>query len=234
MPDEVSRSQRRPAPDGHAAILCRVSVPGTLPPSLSWRFVVNETLTIVLPVYNAERHLSRMVRDILELAVGCRHDVRVAIVDDGSTDDTFEIACSLERTYPQLSVLRQPFQRGLGPALDRVRRALGATFVLAHDGVSPLDLAELARNLQDDLQTTPSEMAEERRGSRRFASIAALHSQMAQAHRNITTFRWLQLEDRTAPRRQTRPVRPLADSASAPMPAPVGNELLSEYWHASR
>jgi glycosyltransferase involved in cell wall biosynthesis len=169
---------------------------------------VDEPLTIVLPCYNTERTVRQTVIGILELAVAARQPLRVAIVDDGSIDDTFEVACELARLFPQVEVMRQPFQRGLGPALDRVRRTLGATRVLAHDGTSPVDLTELGRLLREagDAATIDADRAtDEPRGSRRFAAIAALNAQMQRTHRTITSFRWLQLDDRTVPRRQSSP-----------------------------
>ena len=165
---------------------------------------MDSPLTIVLPVHNAERQLKSMVEAILELTTHSAREVCVAIVDDGSTDDTFETACALACTYPQIAVLRQPFQRGIGPALDRVRRALGAKLALVHDGCSPLDLGELDRQMKAASLTSRGDQQEQARGSRRFASLVALHSQMAQAHRRIGSFRWLSLEGPSTPRRSSR------------------------------
>lgn len=169
---------------------------------------MTEPLTIVLPMHNAERSLQRTVHDILELAGAAERELQIAIVDDGSTDDTYEIACELARAYPQVHVVRQPFQRGLGPALDRARREFQLTEAIVHDGVSRIDLSELARLLD----THAGEMRPEAsRSDVRFGAVALLDARLQQAHRALTSFRWLRMEERVAPRRQAaRPIAPLA------------------------
>lgn len=176
---------------------------------------MNEPLTIVLPMHNAERRLKAMVEGILEVATPTMREVRIAIVDDGSTDDTFEAACSLANVYPQISVLRQPFQRGIGPALERVQRLLGATQALVHDGSSALDLGELDRQLKAACQANQGDSLESGRGSRRFASLAALHSQLNDAHRWVASFRWLSLEVPSPARRSLRHLTSMPDMVSA-------------------
>src|SRR5262245_28185529 len=111
-----------------------------------------------------------MIASILELANGPHRRLTLAIVDDGSTDDTFETACELARDFPQVRVFRQPFQGGLGPALDDVRQRLGIGEAIVHDGVGPIDLAQLSALLNDGA-ALPAAMADEHRGSRRFAAV---------------------------------------------------------------
>jgi hypothetical protein len=105
---------------------------------------VDSAVTIVLPVHNAERTLRPMITRILDLAAAPTRRLMVAIVDDGSTDETFEAACELARDYPQVRVFRQPYQQGLGPALEQVRLKLSVEEVIVHDGVGPIDLDELS------------------------------------------------------------------------------------------
>jgi glycosyltransferase involved in cell wall biosynthesis len=151
---------------------------------------VSSPVTIVLPVHNAERTLRPMIASILELANAPQRRLTIAIVDDGSTDDTFETASELARDYPQVRVFRQPFQGGLGPALEDVRQRLGVSEAIVHDGVGPIDLSQLAAFA-------------EHRGSRRFAAVSALNTRMASAHRSIMSFHWLKLAEPARPRRRT-------------------------------
>lgn len=171
---------------------------------------MNSPLTIVLPVYNVERSLRRVVARVLELTEIAARRLRLVVVDDGSTDGTYEAACELARQFPQLEIIRQPFRRGIGPALEQVRRRIGASQVISHDGVSPVDVDELAALLLssregDEKVTRPrvEETAAEGRGSRRFSAVSTLHAQMAQAHR-AASFRWLELEEIPAPRSTLR------------------------------
>jgi hypothetical protein len=169
-------------------------------------FAVSSPVTIVLPVHNAERTLRPMIASILELANAPQRRLTIAIVDDGSTDDTFETASELARDYPQVRVFRQPFQGGLGPALEDVRQRLGVSEAIVHDGVGPIDLSQLAALLNEGA-AAPAAAADaafaEHRGSRRFAAVSALNTRMASAHRSIMSFHWLKLAEPARPRRRT-------------------------------
>ena len=185
---------------------------------------MNSPVTIVLPVYNVERTLRRVVARILELTEIAARRLRVVVVDDGSTDGTYEAACELARQFPQINVLRQPFRRGIGPALEEVRRRLGAGQVVAHDGVTPIDVDELATLLtnsteHDETVTGPTakDASDQGRGSRRFAAVSTLHARMAEVHR-AASFRWLQLDEPPAPRRKRPLPSPATNAASGLVP----------------
>ncbi len=170
---------------------------------------MSSPVTIVLPVHNSERTLRPLVARILELAIAPQRRLTLAIVDDGSTDDTFETACELARDFPQICVFRQPYQGGLGPALEDVRRQLGVAEAIVHDGVGPIDLGELAAMLRESAAPAPvsyESTPAEHRGSRRFAAVTALNARMATAHRAITSFKWLKLAEQARPRRVAIPL----------------------------
>lgn len=185
---------------------------------------MDSAVTIVLPVYNAERTLRPMITRILELASSPARRLIVAIVDDGSTDETFEAACELARDFPQLRVFRQPYPQGLGPALEQVRLKLRVAEVIVHDGVGAIDMDELSAMLT----AAPSRAAamaqdapDEGRGSRRFAAVAALNARMAEAHRAVGSFHWLRLAEAARPRRKYAPLPPLG--ADSPPTVPLGS-----------
>ena len=167
---------------------------------------MDQPLTVVLPVHNRERQLRSSVQDILDLVQTIRRPMQIVIVDDGSTDDTYETACELAQQYPQLHVFRQSIRQGVGAALELVRNRLAVEMVLVHDGVSIIDATQLQNALQTDDRAhqvvqragTTTESA----GSRRFSAVRALHNQMEQVHRLATSFRWIQLERPMVPRRR--------------------------------
>lgn len=169
---------------------------------------MNPAITIVLPVHNAERTLRSTLMGILELAETAARNLCVAVVDDGSTDGTYEVACELARMYPQVRVFRQAYQCGLGAALDQVRRTLGVGQVIAHSGLAAVDVAELAAVLAappGSRSSTPSTAPDPHigaRGSRRFASMAATNARPA-AQRSVASFRWLRLDEPPTPRRRS-------------------------------
>ncbi len=184
--------------------------------------LVDSAVTIILPVHNVEGSLRPLVSRILDLAMTSHRRLTLAIVDDGSTDETFEAACELARDFPQVRVFRQPYQGGLGPALDEVRKRLSIDEAIVHDGVGPLNFDELASLLASESTATASAAADvashEGRGSRRFAAVTALNARLAEAHRSIASLHWIKLADQPRPRRRT------AVLAQLP-PAPVTFDL---------
>lgn len=162
---------------------------------------------IVLPVHNRERTLRPEVLRILDLAEILHRRVVVAIVDDGSRDGTYETACELARQYPQVRALRQRHQRGLGAALEQVRVRLGAEQVVAHDGVTAIDLEELAEMLSAPARQQPAAAelfaphGAETCGSRRMISPRSTAASCVPAPRSLGSFRWLRLDEPVRPRR---------------------------------
>ena len=72
----------------------------------------NQSLSIILPVCNAESKLARVVHQLLEVTSDLASNLELMIVDDGSTDDTAEIAMELCRQYPQVKTMRYAAQAG--------------------------------------------------------------------------------------------------------------------------
>ena len=187
---------------------------------------MDKPLTVVLPMRNRERELRSEVLDILELGHATRATIEVIIVDDGSVDETYETACEVARTYPQVCVFRQTIRQGLAAALDLVRHRTTAEMVVVHDGVSVVDTAQLKSLLEIDPIDVTDVRSEIRTsatvdscGSRRFAPIRELHNSMEQAHRYVLGFCWMQLEDRLIPRRCPNNVE------SAPMESGFRSEV---------
>ena len=185
---------------------------------------MHSTATIVLPVHNRERTLRPEVLRILDLAEILHRRVVVAIVDDGSRDGTYETACELARQFPQVRVLRHPYQRGLGAALEQVRLRLGAQQVVAHDGIAAIDLDELADLLAAPEEpsstnlSTLRETATEPCGSRRFATPTAHNFRLPAPPRALASFRWLGLDEPVKPRRIRGAHSPASTAVDDPLP----------------
>jgi len=73
---------------------------------------VHRSLTVLLPVRNAQSTLTDRVMQTLETAAEMAERFEIVIVDDGSTDDTSEVAFELARDFPQVRAVRHG--RGLG------------------------------------------------------------------------------------------------------------------------
>ena len=81
---------------------------------------MNPSLSVILPLYNAEATLARQVGQLLDVLPDLATRFEILVVDDGSTDHTDEIAHDLRQQYPQLKIARSdashsgPTQRAPG------------------------------------------------------------------------------------------------------------------------
>lgn len=166
--------------------------------------MVNRSLTIVLPVYNGESRLVECVRPLLDLASELTNRFTILIVDDGSTDDTSAVAQELTSRYPQVSLRRNRQRRGLGPIVSMVRQRVASDVVIVHDGVTPIDPAQVRRLWQQSFATAP-EPIDHRCDVRDLALVRVTHDAMASAHDRLIGFHLLQ------------PTRTPSDSSVGPM-----------------
>jgi glycosyltransferase involved in cell wall biosynthesis len=104
---------------------------------------VQSSLTVVLPVHNAERSLRRDILDVLDAAAELTSDVEVLVVDDASTDDSFETASEMSRQYRQVRVLRRSRRQSLQETLREVRASIRSDVVIVHDGSSRVNPNQL-------------------------------------------------------------------------------------------
>ncbi len=79
---------------------------------------MKKSLGILLPVYNAQHSLAGGVAKLLDVLPEWSDRFSLYIVDDGSLDDTVEIAYELAACYPQLDIIRHPVRLGLSEAIQ--------------------------------------------------------------------------------------------------------------------
>ncbi len=180
--------------------------------------------TIVLPVHNGERDLQRRVAAVLEVAADLDLDVRVAVVDDGSVDQTYEAACELSRIFPQVAALRQPVRSGLKAVLERVARKHPGASAVVHNGVDPID-AGLLRSMLEQMTRRGAAPASDRspsRGSRRFRDMHRLQESMERAHRSPGMFVSVRLDHSESERPREAGLVPVPPSALSGPSMPTG------------
>lgn len=94
-----------------------------------------ERLILVMPAFNEAENIQRTLEEWLPVVEAVGPDSRLLLVDDGSRDATFSIACEIARTHPALLPVTQK-NAGHGAAvLNGYRRALelGADYVFQTD-----------------------------------------------------------------------------------------------------
>lgn len=129
-------------------------------------------ISVVVPVLNEEESLSLLYEQLVEALTEAGYDYEIIIIDDGSTDRSFEILCELQAHDKHLRVVR--FRRNYGQT---------AAFVAGFDRAQ----GELVITIDADLQNDP-------------ADIPALVSKMNEGYDVVSGWR-LNRQDRFLDRR---------------------------------
>ena len=80
---------------------------------------LNRSLTVLLPVRDAQSTLAATVTEILEMASDLSERFELLIIDDGSSDATSEVARELSRHYPQIRTVRHASRWARKPPCER-------------------------------------------------------------------------------------------------------------------
>jgi hypothetical protein len=96
-----------------------------------------QTLSVVLTVHNAEKTLAAQVTRLLDVLPDVANRFELLIVDDGSTDQTEEVAHELARDFPQLTVARHAKRLGQEAAAQTARSRTTGEILLLHEPSVP-------------------------------------------------------------------------------------------------
>jgi cellulose synthase/poly-beta-1,6-N-acetylglucosamine synthase-like glycosyltransferase len=107
--------------------------------------ILNRSLSVLLPVHNVQRSLCGSVLEILDLLAELTSRFELVIVDDGSTDGTWDVAQELARSYPQVRLLRFREKREFSRSVHQVIHAVHGDVVISHDGETTIDAGQIAR-----------------------------------------------------------------------------------------
>lgn len=92
---------------------------------------MERSLTVLLPVQNAQAGLAAAVHDLLDVLPELTHQFEVLIVDDGATEAASETAHDLAKDFPQVRVVRQGSGSGREVAVQLgLQRSQGDVVVL--------------------------------------------------------------------------------------------------------
>jgi glycosyltransferase involved in cell wall biosynthesis len=135
---------------------------------------VKPSVTVLLPIHNAQHRLENHVAEILDVLPELTNCFELLIIDDGSSDDSFDVARHLSLKYPQVSALRHPSRLGLAHAVRSGLEQTEGDLVLVGDeqhGVRADDL----RRLWDSYTAQPAaeEPGEDQSSSARTTAARA-------------------------------------------------------------
>ncbi len=102
------------------------------------------TLSLILPIRNAQHQLARQVQQLLELAPELTSRFEVLLIDDHSTDLTGEIASDISREFPQVRYMRQSGKGFAVGAKEAAAAATGEIIITLEPGLG-MNSAELRR-----------------------------------------------------------------------------------------
>ena len=93
-------------------------------------------ITIVIPAFNESKKIARDIKAACDFAIENKFDAEIIVVDDGSTDNTYDIAANCQ-TPPKvkLSVIRLPQNKGKGYAVRTgINESIGDYVMFADSG----------------------------------------------------------------------------------------------------
>lgn len=107
--------------------------------------VTNLSLSVVLPIFNGERTLARKVSQLLEILPDLTTNFEILIINNGSTDNTEEIAFEQARLFPQVHVARHSLRRGPHGVLETGLAETANEIVFVQDEHAEIDSGKLLR-----------------------------------------------------------------------------------------
>jgi glycosyltransferase involved in cell wall biosynthesis len=102
-----------------------------------------KSITVIFPAYNEEQNIRSAIARAVDAMRPRFHVFELLIIDDGSTDRTGEIAEDLAKTYPEVTVIRNRQNLGLGETLYRGFQCARGELVIQNAMDYPLDLRDL-------------------------------------------------------------------------------------------
>jgi len=105
------------------------------------------TVTVVVPLYNEGKSIYDTIVSLVKLDYPA-DKLSVTIVDDCSTDDSYEWACKGARDFPNVKVLRNPYNMGKRKGINHAVREATSEIIVSVDSdviIYPTALRELIK-----------------------------------------------------------------------------------------
>jgi glycosyltransferase involved in cell wall biosynthesis len=113
---------------------------------------VFKKLSVLVAVYNEEATLWSCVQAVLWTQLPLGLAMEVILVDDASTDKSWEIAQNLADAYPEVRIFRQPRNMGKGAAIRRAVAEMSGDLAILQDADLEYDPADYPRLLRPILE----------------------------------------------------------------------------------
>jgi len=139
----------------------------------------NTTLSILIPVYNEQSFLARIVDRVLAAPVPENMTKELVIVNDASTDRTAEVLRDLCVKHPEIRVFEQPFNQGKGAAIRRAIKEMTGQYAIIQDADLEYDPNDYLAVLQPLVKGYADAVYGSRFASREMRRIVHYHHKLA-------------------------------------------------------
>jgi glycosyltransferase involved in cell wall biosynthesis len=101
------------------------------------------SISVFFPFYNEQDNICRVYESATMVLKNMGSDYQIILVDDGSTDQTPQIADAIAKADPKVTVIHHSTNLGFGAALQSGFRAANKLLIFYSDGDGQFDLNEL-------------------------------------------------------------------------------------------
>lgn len=108
-------------------------------------------LSIIIPVFNEEKTLEKLVKKLLEVTLPVKSR-EIIIVNDGSTDATAEIIKKINAKHKDIKVINQKINQGKGSAVRAGIKSAKGDYVIIQDADLEYDPKDIKKILQPVLK----------------------------------------------------------------------------------
>ena len=110
-------------------------------------------LSILIPMFNEEDTLEELVGKVFDVDYGV-DEIEVVIVDDCSTDSSFDVARKISELNPKLIVFQHEINQGKGAALRTAMKSASGDIMVVQDAdleYDPRDIPKMISLIQEDI-----------------------------------------------------------------------------------
>jgi len=105
-------------------------------------------LSVVIPAYNEEESVGECVAELRQVMEGLGRPYEIIVVDDGSSDGTFELLQEQKRDFPELVIIRFDSNHGQTAAFEAGFKTAKGEIIVTIDADSQNDPADIPRLLE--------------------------------------------------------------------------------------
>jgi glycosyltransferase involved in cell wall biosynthesis len=110
-------------------------------------------LSVFFPTYNEEKNIAKVVKDTKKVLEKVADKWEIIIVNDGSKDNTREVAEKLAKKHKGVRVISHKVNRGYGGALKTGYKSARFEWVAFIDSDGQFDFSEIAKFIKKQKQT---------------------------------------------------------------------------------